>query len=432
MKRRYFLGAALSTTILPRIGFASNTPFHLKAERVKAQIAPVGDTPSNMFGFNGSMPGPEIRSRQGQRMMINFENALNQRSSIHWHGLRIENAMDGVPNLTQELVKSGDNFEYAFTPPDAGTFWYHSHHISHEQVAKGMMGPLIVDELTPPDVDHDITVIIADWVFNNDGTLNNDFGDMHSMAHGGRLGNYARAFMSKDTVQKGDRLRLRLINTATDRIFPVGLLGATGKVVALDGMPLNEPRAFETVELAPAQRADLIVDVTENIEIGMLTRDGTFPLGQLLVEGQNTNRQKSPIAPLPMNKVATPETATQNLTLNMMGGAMSRRHKGSDIWAFNDISGLDDEPFGSFKRGETARITLMNDTSFPHGIHLHGHHFYEVSKDGSLGDLRDTTLVDARESIDIVCVFDNPGKWLLHCHMLSHQAAGMKTWIKVS
>jgi FtsP/CotA-like multicopper oxidase with cupredoxin domain len=116
----------------------------------------------------------------------------------------------------------------------------------------------------------------------------------------------------------------------------------------------------------------------------------------------------------------------------MMGGAMGGRHGGDAIWAFNDMSDLQDAPFGSFQRGETVRMTLVNDTSFPHGIHLHGHHFYEFDEAGDLGDLRDTTLIDPRESRDIICVFDNPGRWMLHCHMLSHAVGGMRTWVNVA
>ena len=88
-------------------------------------------------------------------------------------------------------------------------------------------------------------------------------------------------------------------------------------------------------------------------------------------------------------------------------------------------------PWQTFTRGQTVRIQLVNDTSFPHGIHLHGHHFYEVLEDGSLGPYRDTTLLQRQQTRDIVCVFDNPGKWLMHCHMLGHQASGMKTWVEV-
>jgi len=114
------------------------------------------------------------------------------------------------------------------------------------------------------------------------------------------------------------------------------------------------------------------------------------------------------------------------MSRRMMQGMM-----GGEIWALNGQSGLKDTPFHSFENGQTARIRLVNETRFAHGIHLHGHHFFEVGSDDSLGAFRDTTLVEPGETRDIVCVFDNPGKWLLHCHMLGHQAAGMKTWVEV-
>lgn len=115
----------------------------------------------------------------------------------------------------------------------------------------------------------------------------------------------------------------------------------------------------------------------------------------------------------------------------MMGGAMARGHDGDNIWAFNNVSDLPRQPYGSFSRGETVRMTLVNDTAFPHGIHLH-EHFFEVGDDDAVGDLRDTTLVEADARRDIICVFDNRGKWLLHCHKLSHAAGGMRTWMNVA
>ena len=111
---------------------------------------------------------------------------------------------------------------------------------------------------------------------------------------------------------------------------------------------------------------------------------------------------------------------------------MGGQHPGDDLWSLNGVSGLPDKPWLSVKRGTSVQITLANETSFPHGIHLHGQHFYEVAEDGSFGAFRDTSLVDPRTSRDILCVFDNPGKWLLHCHMLGHAATGMRTWIEVT
>nr|WP_315898787.1 multicopper oxidase family protein [Tateyamaria omphalii] len=426
------MASASALTVLPHYVSAEGDSVTLRAEPVTAQVLPEGEGLTEMLGFNGSMPGPEIRAVQGQPISINVENGLDEGTSVHWHGIRLDNHMDGVPILTQDLIDPGDTKTYSFVPPDGGTYWYHSHYISHEQVARGMAGPLIVAEDTPPDVDDDITAILADWRLDQDGRLTDEFTDMHSVAHAGYMGNFARAFLSQATVRIGDRIRLRLINAATNRIFPLELSGATGVVVALDGMPLAEPRPFAGVVLAPAQRADLILDVSGQIHLEMPTRQGPYNLAKITVDGTNNARRAGAIVPLSPHNLPKPSEPTQHLVLTMMGGAMGGRHGGDNIWAFNNVSDLQPEPFGSFERGETAQVTLVNDTSFPHGIHLHGHHFYEVAQDGSLGDLRDTTLVEAGESRDIICVFDNPGRWMLHCHMLSHTVGGMRTWVNVA
>lgn len=432
MNRRQFLASAASLSLLPRASFAASPDFQLRAEAVTQQLLPEDAGPTRMLGFNGSMPGPELRVKRGKRVTIDLENGLEEGTAVHWHGIRLENSMDGVPILTQDIINPGDTKTYSFVPPDAGTFWYHSHYISHEQVARGMMGALIVEEDAPVDVDHDITALISDWMLDGSGALIEEYTDMHSVAHGGYMGNFARAFLSRDAVQIGDRVRLRLINAATNRIFPIALKGAEGAVVALDGMPLPKPRSLDDLVLAPAQRADVIVDVTDALRIEMQTRQGLYLLAEIKAEGVYSGRTDSPIAALPAHALPVAATPAQHLTLKMVGGAMGRRHAGDNIWSFNDVSDLQTDPFGRFERGQTARITLVNDTAFPHGIHLHGHHFFELGAGGTPGDVRDTTLVNAGESRDILCVFDNPGRWMLHCHMLSHSVGGMRTWVEVT
>uniref|UniRef100_UPI0034332EAC multicopper oxidase family protein n=1 Tax=uncultured Roseobacter sp. TaxID=114847 RepID=UPI0034332EAC len=420
-------GAVLA---LPHAGLAS--PSVLRAEPVKAQILPEGDGTTDMLGFNGSTPGPELRVRQGETLAVQFDNQTSEGSSVHWHGIRLDNAMDGVPGMTQPLVQPGESFDYSFTTPDAGTFWYHSHNRSWEQVARGLYGPLIVEEVNPPRVDHDITVMLDDWRIEETGALMGGFGNMHDFAHAGRMGNYAKILPSQNSVRIGDRIRLRLINTATARVFPVRFEGLSGQVVALDGMPLATPRPIEDFEIAPAQRVDLIGDVTSAIKFLFILRDDIYEMGSLKIEGENLTPANTPVEALPAPNVLQPkETPDQSLSLKMEGGAMGGRHAGDDVWAFNGVSGFKDAPFASFKRGETAHFELINDTRFAHGIHLHGHHFYELNRDGSVGDLRDTSLVQRGASQKISVVFDNPGKWLLHCHMLGHQASGMKTWVEV-
>ena len=118
--------------------------------------------------------------------------------------------------------------------------------------------------------------------------------------------------------------------------------------------------------------------------------------------------------------------------LVMQGGAGGGPHGGFGTWALNDVSGLPREPLVNVRRGTTVRISLFNATAFDHVMHLHGHHFWELSDKGAPRDYRDSTLVHAGEVRDILCVLDNPGNWMFHCHMLSHQADGMATWLRVA
>jgi len=434
--RRAVLGGAAAALVLPRLALAA--PFVLRAEPVTVRLLEDALPPTDMLGLNGMTPGPELRYRQGDRLDVRFENRIGAPSSLHWHGIRLENAMDGVPGMTQPPVPDGGSFDYAFTLPDAGTYWYHSHSRSWEQVVRGLFGPLLVEEREPPAVDHDVTVIIDDWRLTETGALADGFGNRHDRAHGGRLGNWASATASVGTVRRGDRLRLRFLNVATARVFPLRLTGATGRVVALDGMPLPAPRPLTDLHIAPAQRVDMIVDVTgeagitrDEVQFQFPTEDAPFVMGQIAIHGDNPAPIGGAIPALPAARIQPPGDPGAVVTLTMQGGAMGNRHGGDDIWAFNDHSNLPETPFFQVFAGETRRIRLVNDTVWPHGMHLHGHHFHELAADGTLGDLRDTTLLQRGETRDILCVFDNPGKWLLHCHMLDHQAAGMKTWVEV-
>ncbi len=432
MNRRDVLIGSAALMAAPQSSFAAGSQWTLTAAAVTQQVVPMkyaGHT--GVLGFNGSVPGPEIRAAQGERLSVRLKNNLDEGTAVHWHGVRLNNAMDGVPALTQDLVNPGDSFDYNFVPRDAGTYWYHSHYVSHQQVAQGLIGPLIIDEMTPPDVDHDLCVVLTDWKLDREGQLIADYDNTHDVAHAGRMGNFAKAFLPEAALKRGDRVRLRLINAAVDRIFPVIIGGLEGKVVALDGMPLAAPRRFDVPMMAPAQRMDIIADVTGDLTLEMGHRDGAYPLAALPVSQSRVPRDEV-ISALPPNDRPVPGKPSRDLTLTMMGGAMGVRHGGDDIWAFNNLSGMQPEPFGQFARGETAKISLVNDTRWPHGIHLHGHHFFELDANGATGDFRDTSLVNPGEVKEILCVFDNPGKWMLHCHMLSHQSGGMKTWIEVA
>ena len=233
----------------------------------------------------------------------------------------------------------------------------------------------------------------------------------------------------------------------------MSLRGLAGKLVAYDGMPVEMPEDFKTMVFGPAQRADLIVDVTaeagEAAQIVLHEQDAAYVLSELPVTGQGASAPRDTISALPPNPIDRigDVSGAQAVSLQMEGGAMGGLQQGTykgrlmsaqelveegQIWTFNGIAGLPDEPLVSVSKGEVIRIPMVNDTAFPHAMHLHGTHFQEVFPDGNLGPLRDTILMNRGEAREIAFAADNPGDWLLHCHMLSHQAAGMKTWIRVT
>ena len=434
LSRRTFLASTAAAALTPNWAVAGTQK--LRAEQVVTQILEgefLQYGPTTTLGFNGSTPGPILRVRQGDEIAVTFENQTGQSSSVHWHGIRIANSMDGVPGLTQSPVPDNEEFEYRFVAPDAGTFWYHSHSRSWEQVARGLYGALIVEETTPPDVDADIVVIVDDWRLGEDAQLIDDFDSRFQFSHGGRVGNYAKIIPSQSAVRHGDRVRLRLINTANARIFPINVKGIEGKVVALDGMPLEEVEEIGTLTMAPAQRVDIIGDVKSTLDFSFSTNQGDYALGSIAAVGTNPSPATLPVPRLPPHDLAKPNNKPDlRETLVMQGGAMGGQHTGDDLWSLNGVSNLPDKPWLSVNRGTSVQISLVNETAFPHGIHLHGQHFFEISANGEIGALRDTTLVEGRGKKQIRCEFRNPGKWLLHCHMLGHAATGMKTWVEVT
>ena len=455
-RRRFLLGttAALLSPTLPALARDHKTK-PLRAVQATASIGPDGYRPTSVWSYNGSVPGPVIRVKQGARVAGRFENTLPQASTVHWHGIRIKNAMDGVPELTQPPVQPGASFDYNFTAPDAGTYWYHPHNRTWEQMARGLYGALIVDEPEPPKVDIDEVLLIDDWRLDKQAQIDDSFGRMMDWSHAGRLGNWVTVNgerLYSRTMAQNERARLRLVNTSNARIFSIAAKGLNGWIVALDGQPLSMIKPLKRLVLGPAQRADVIVDALgsagSTASLLATTRGGAVPLVQVNVIGRIRDERMPPPDPLPANPVASlgDVTNVRSLTLKMEGGAMggmrsamlNGRNLGMRdlvsagfVWAFNGHAGMPDKPLGTLDLGETAKISITNETSWPHAMHLHGHHFRRVGKRGGLGPLRDTILMDANESADIVFVADNPGDWLLHCHMLEHSAGGMMTWLSV-
>lgn len=471
IRRRDFLIASGATAVgamLPiSVGSAAAKPIERRIIAAPNRLNVVGSQfpDTAVWAYEGAVPGPEIRIRQGERLRIEIENRLPQATTVHWHGIRVPNAMDGVPHLTQLPIDPGARFVYEFDAVDAGTFWYHPHERSFEQVGRGLYGALIVEERAPISVDRDVIWVLGDWRLQPDAQLREDFGSSFDSSHNGRVGNTVTINgRVPDTfaVRSGERIRLRLINSANARIFGLDFRGHTPWIIALDGQPV-EPHAPEEgrVILGPAMRADLIVDCGGKPGDRFQVVDDFYKnLAYRLVDiayGQAPPLRTAPpetTVKLPANPLAEPEIATATrhrieFQGGMMGGMTHAMLDGKRVttrelmmqhgmaWAINGVvaKGHVHEPLVTLERGKSYVLDMINDTAWHHPIHLHGHSFRVIARDGKATKFRewqDTVLMKPRERVEIALVADNPGNWMIHCHILEHQAAGMMGVIRVA
>src|SRR5579864_4023444 len=221
-------GAVALTGVLPsRRSYAAQATkeYRLAAKPATVNLTGKGYPDTAVRAYEGTVPGPELRVRQGEPVRITVVNKLAEDTTVHWHGIRLPNAMDGVPGLTQKPIRPGESFVYEFTPPDAGTFWYHPHEDTLQQLGRGLAGALIVEEPEPvPGIDRDLLWFIEDWRLNDKRRIVGGFGNRMEAGMSGRIGNTVtiNGRVPKTLpVKAGERLRLRLVNAALARI--VGL-----------------------------------------------------------------------------------------------------------------------------------------------------------------------------------------------------------------
>lgn len=400
-------------------------------------------------------------------MRIVVENKLDQDTTVHWHGIRLPNAMDGVPELTQPPIKPGERFIYEFAPPDAGTFWYHPHANSLQQLGHGLAGALIVEERQPVAVDRDLLWVLSDWRLKATGQLAAGFGNMMDAGMGGRVGNAVTLngkVPGDQTVRAGERIRLRLINAALARIMALRFEGHRPVIIAIDGQPCepHEP-ADSRILLAPAMRVDLVIDMQGDPGRRYLVRDDFYDgLGYTLTRfnyGDEAPLRAHPSDAslrLPSNPVPEPDLSSAErhdivLQGGMMGGGMMSGIGGMNgmampgmdggaVWAINGMSMTGDgqsnmPPLLTLQRGKSYVLSIRNQTAWWHPMHLHGHSFRVMSRNGAsvpYHQWSDTVLLSPKETVDCAFVADNPGDWMLHCHVMDHQVSGLMTVLRVA
>ncbi len=443
----------------PRMTSGPTREFRLVAAPGEAEVGP-GEVYRNWM-YNGEYPGPEIRVKEGERLRIVVENKTPEGTTVHWHGVPVPNAVDGVPGLTQAPITPGESFTYEFEADPAGSYIYHSHF--GLQIDRGLIGPLVIEEKTPHvTYDRDYVLVLDDYLAGDPQSLSSTsarrgmmgdgqeggrrrwwgggrqgggmMGGMMDMERqmpsyqglliGGKLPTDPRVFETRS----GERIRLRFINPSGASTLRAAIGGHRMTVTHCDGRPV-EPVTVDSLILGAAERYDVIVEASNPgvWPIMIATTQNNVPPGRAVLRytdaAASTLRDGMPEGfrggrQLYYQDLQSLETLPQGkpdrvFDLMLRGGMMG------SAWTINGQVYPDADPL-IIHQGEHIRFRMRNRSMMVHPMHLHGHFF-------RLGNaLKDTVLVQGhmgRAEFDFVA--DNPGRWFFHCHNIYHMEAGM-------
>ncbi len=412
------------------------------------------------WAYNHTVPGPVLRVRVGEVLRARLDNRLPEPTTIHWHGIVVRNDMDGVPGITQPPIPPGGRFVYEFTVSYAGTYFFHPH--VGLQLDRGLYAALVVDDPAEPGgYDQEAVVVLDDWTLGvgptpeqlqdrlmaQGGMMRGNMG-MGMLGQGGGspalggsggqiayplylLNGHPPADPPTIHAKPGQRLRLRVINAAAETAFRLALGGHRLTVTHTDGLPVT-PVTADALLLGMGERADALVRL----------HDGAFPL-VALAEGKSgqalgvirTGQGAPPadahpgelggrlaamaeLGPDPQGTLPTAQPDRSHQLL-LSGGMMSPQ------WTINGRSFPDAEPL-PVRAGERVRLVFGNQSMMFHPMHLHGHSF-QVQQGTRPGPRKDTVIVRPMQQLAVDVAADNPGQWMVHCHNLYHQEAGMMT-----
>ncbi|MGQ0539192.1 MAG: multicopper oxidase family protein, partial [Gemmatimonadaceae bacterium] len=475
-------GGAVAARARTLVRLSSGDTLTLTAMRVARRV---GGKTFVLYGYNAQIPGPLISVPQGAQIVVRFVNAIAQPSTIHWHGVRLENRFDGTPHVTQEPVAPGDSFTYRVRFPDAGVYWYHPHVREDMQQDLGLYGNIVVRGPQRRRAAHREEVLaLDDLALDSAGNPLPHGREAPTHALMGRFGNLTLVNgepLYTLGVRRGEVVRFYLTNVANARLFNVSFRGARTKLVGSD-MGNFERETFTThVPLAPAERyiVDVLFDtpgrhaVVNHVQwldhaLGTY-RDVADTLGIVHVSAErltsdlsvpfNTLRSDPAVtrsvAPLRLRQAQPPDrTLTLGLRLGDVAPAMLAMLSGMSVpvdwndgmprmhwaltgrevtWTIADEGGRENmDIVWRVPRGTLVKLRIVNRFDVAHAmahpIHLHGQRFVVLARNGVPNEnlaWKDTALLPAGETMDLVVEMSNPGRWMLHCHIAEHLGTGM-------
>jgi FtsP/CotA-like multicopper oxidase with cupredoxin domain len=432
---------------------AGNADHLLRIEPCSLDIGP-GVTVKTV-AFNGQVPGPLLRLRQGVPVTIDVTNAGPEADLTHWHGLAIDSLNDGAMEEGSPMIPVGTTHRYSFTPNPTGTRWYHTHASAFDNLAagtySGQFGFLLIDgKEQPASYDQEINLAIHHWEpsfvpmvetmreqsANMPQTTGSDVGYKYATINAHQLG-----AGEPIRVKQGQRVLFRLLNASATENVVLALPGHKFKIIAMDGNPVPNPQSVEVLSLAVAERVDAIVEMNSS---------GVWILGSTLEKSRQmglgivveyAGKKGAPVwkDPAPQEwdyiqfanstEAAKPDE-TFTLTFRDSGPLKGSKF---DTWTINNKSWPDVEPL-IVQQGKRYRMVFRNGSGDQHPIHLHRHTFEvaSIGKKPLSGLMKDTINVMPLDTVEVDFVANNPGDTLLHCHQQLHMDYGFMQLIKYS
>ena len=405
--------------------------------------------------YDGSVPGTQIRVTEGNIVRVTLINDLDAPTSIHWHGLPVPNNMDGIPGVTQNAIQPGETFTYEFPATPPGTYWYHSHQNSVVQEDMGLYGSIIIEpKQQTVQYDQDITLVLDEWM--TDMTAMDHSG--HGMSHGSDTDESHADMMKKmydvftvngragDSIQplevkQGERVKLRLINAGFQNRL-LHLANTPFKITHTDGQPISNPTELtdQVLSVAPGERYDVEFTGDRSFWIddhndSEATNDFRIPV---LVDGKQPagfaeTLWKRPTVDITAYGKPSSPSEQKKYDIDYFLALNNKSTDEGEVYTINGKVYPNIEPL-KVKKDQWVKVTMKNEGTADHPMHLHGHFFQVLTLNGQpiAGGIteKDTLNVRPGETYEVAFKADNEGEWMFHCHELHHAAAGMMTHVE--
>ena len=413
-------GAGVSVTALTA---DPSAPADVRVELV-ARSGPVplpGGRPAQGYTINGTSPGPTIRARQGDLVEVTLVNeSVGTGTTLHWHGIDVPNAADGVAGVTQDAVPVGGRHVYRFRAEDAGTYWYHAHQLSHEQVERGLLGAVVIEPATSPPAAATAATAVTDvvallHVYEGQHTLNGRVEDEHVEA------------------TPGERVRVRVINT--DQGTAAVWASQRFRVVAIDGRDVNHPTEVtgRRVLVPAGGRVDVEVVApaagAARVHVGGARSVLVGPVGAQAPTVRQPQQDLDLLSYgslVPLGFDPERPDRTYEYVIGRRPGLLDGRP--GMFWTINGRM-FPDVPMFHVTKGDVVRMHIANESGEVHPMHLHGHHLVVLSRNGIAAQGSpwwvDSLDVHPGERYEVAFIAENPGIWTDHCHTLQHAVEGL-------